>query len=395
MSPDAPNRMGPAEFAAEAVAAIQATGLVTNVWYDEPRFRVQYELGDARGWTNLGNHYAEFGQAAPAERARRWHAALQGLQRDSTTPDWHATKDQLRPVLRGAALGSELPQPAAMLCRDVVPYVREHVVIDNPTTMTFVSEDMLPTWGVTGDEVFATARANLIRGTNFAAAAEMTPTLIRLVDQGSDYFTSLPLCEGFLGGLFRGFGRRPVAFMPDRGSLLIGWEGSELSALYETVSQHYQAAQRSLSPVGYTVDNAGRMVPYVAPPGDPTLARAVNNAAIQLAAVEYSTQQERLRARYEEEDVDIFVASLMVYARPDGWYFSQTVWTSEIVTLLPIAEFVAFPLDESGEDIARVPFEVVARETGLTREPGFSPPRFEVGDHPEREVFARILEHRV
>jgi hypothetical protein len=288
----------------------------------------------------------------------------------------------------------------ALVSRPALPYLVELVVVDEPTSMAYVTEVQLTEWGVRGEEVFKAARDNL--------AAMITPwsrgdphgersgTIMRLLDDGESYVTSRLLVEGFLASLADRVGGQPIAFVPDRDTLMIApADLDNLAMLYRMVEDQYAAATRAVSPVGYTTDDRGRVVPFVAAPGS-DLHHTVHRAEILLAAAEYRAQKEALDAAHERHGVDVFVGSVMVMERPDQTLASVAVWSSDVDTLMPQADLVAFqPDDSSDSPTLLVPFDVVTRDAVLVAEPDYDPPRYRVTSWPDAHVMARLRQHAV
>jgi hypothetical protein len=169
-------------------------------------------------------------------------------------------------------------------------------------------------------------------GTTRWPPAENRPVLLRFVDTGDAYFTSMLLIKGFLAGLANRVGGRPVAFMPNKDTLIVSSDVPDaLPALYRLAEEEFRQATRSLSPVGYTVDDSGAVVAYSTPP-DSALASVVHRAEVILAGGEYGAQKEALDAQHERDEVDIFVASLLVVQRSDDSVFSVAVWSDGVDT---------------------------------------------------------------
>ncbi|HWS39181.1 MAG TPA: hypothetical protein VN408_41365 [Actinoplanes sp.] len=191
---------------------------------------------------------------------------------------WREAAPMLRPVLRGAAPGAPLSRPA-------LPFLSEFVVVDQPDTMTYVTPAQSATWRSSPDRIFATARANLT-----GAIVQGGATTVRFVDDGNAYWTSHLLLPGWLTRLSGQIGGAPVAFAPERGTLLVTSDGSpHLPALFSEAEQLFVRSPHPLSPVAYTSDENGCTVPY---PADPAhrLYRTVKRAQSLLAIREYAGQ---------------------------------------------------------------------------------------------------------
>jgi hypothetical protein len=382
-------------FAKQVLDAVLASGRVAQAWYEAEAFAVRFQRDGETdtGWIYLHNTFHETADASRAERAERIRRLVAAVvETPRIDRGWDAVRPMLRPVLRGSAFGKGISaDDIALLSRPALPFLVELVVVDEPTSMAYVMEHHAREWGVEPAEIFATARANLAPQAASVTAGERHegPALIRFIDTGDGYFTSMLLLEGFLAGLTGRVGGRPVAFAPDKDSLMVvaGDNDDELARLYEMIEGDYRDAVRSLSPVGYTVDDGGRVVPYRATePG--TLANRVHRAEVVLAANEYNAQKQVLDARHERDDIDIFVATVMAVERPDGSTFSVSVWTDDCDTLLPETDHVY--LQSSDREPFAVPWPIAASETSLVPEPGYAPARYRVRTWPEEAVLRRL-----
>ncbi|BBH66557.1 hypothetical protein ACTI_32420 [Actinoplanes sp. OR16] len=195
-------------------------------------------------------------------RRRQLDAFVAGLLRTPEVPEtWAVAAPLLRPVLRGSA-------PGELLRRSALPFLSAFVVIDHPETMTYVTPDQLTDWKVTADEVFDAALANLTGATLHGSAAG--PVVVRFVDDGNAYWTSHLLLQGWLARLQKQVGGVPVAFAPERGTLLVTADGSEhLPGLFAQAEAIWTGSARALSPCAYVSDDQGCVVPYPTPAGHP------------------------------------------------------------------------------------------------------------------------------
>ncbi|WP_211268903.1 hypothetical protein [Actinoplanes subtropicus] len=195
--------------------------------------------------------------------------------------DWAEVRPLLRPVLRGGTPGSPLRRP-------VLPFLYEYVVVDQPETMTYVGPDQPAGWGVSAEQVFAAARANLSGAVLQGVASE--PVVVRFVDDGDAYWTSHLLLEHWLERLAGQVGGVPVAFAPERGTLLVTADGSEhLRGLFAQAEEIYAGSARPITPMAYVYDERGCTVPYTVAPDHP-LHQTVRRAERVLAVHEYSRQ---------------------------------------------------------------------------------------------------------
>ena len=377
------------KFAQEVLDAVRATGKVASADYDAENFAIVYQRDPDDSETgriflhNTFHETADLGRRGRIDRIRRLVSVFVDAPRRDLT--WEQVKPKLRPVLRGVSFGAGMfDRPIRLLSRPAVPFLVELVVVDEPTSMAYVTSARLPEWGVSADEVFHTARANLAqRASGLDAGQPGELSLVRFVDTGDAYFTSMLLLDQFRARL-----TNRVAFVPDKDTLIVvDDEPSALPSLFSLVGEEYTESVRSVSPVGYTVDEAGRLVPYQAPPGHDDLSRAVHRAQVLLAGAEYAAQKQVLEAEHERNGQDIFVGSVLVAERPDESLFSVAVWPPDVDTLLPEADYIAFPAED---DQMTVPFDVVAREASLLPEPDYAPPRYRVTAWPAAPVMERL-----
>jgi hypothetical protein len=389
-------------FARQVLRTVQASGLVASARYDEANFSIEFQLiGDSnRGRIYLENTFRETERASIQERSMRIRRLIDTVLGANGTEPWLQARGKLRPVLRAATFGLGVGNGSVgYVSQPALPFLVEAVVVDEPTSMAYVSQRQLAEWGVSADEVFATARANLAAQVPPADETPATkPAVIRFVETGDAYVTSMLLVDGFLAGLGPRVSGRPVAFVPDRDTLIVvGEHPGLLATVYGMVEEQYRQAPRSVSPVGYTVDDRGAVVPYVAPAGS-ELERVVHRAEVLLAATEYAAQKNVLDADHERRGIDnLFVGSLLVAERPDSSAVSIAVWAEDGDALLPQADVVAFPPDTPADGVTplTVPFDVVAREASLVPEPDYNPPRYRVTRWPDENVMAHLLAHAV
>jgi hypothetical protein len=135
--------------------------------------------------------------------------------------------------------------------------------------MSYVTPARLEAWGVTPDEVFDAARENLepLARESVRRHEPGERVLIRMVDTGDAYFTSLLLAPGWLAGVSERRGTPMVAFVPDTNTVILtDLPSGGLDRLYEMVEEEFRKAVRNVSPVGYVVGVDGAVVPYARPP---------------------------------------------------------------------------------------------------------------------------------
>jgi hypothetical protein len=384
-------RSGPDRFAADVLGALKATG-VSQARYDRGEFSIEYRrrAGGEASWLYLHNLYAEC-QREPHTRDERIARFVATFTRMPEVPDsWEHARSRLRPVLRSAtfARSGESNRPAP-LRRPAFAYLDEMVVVDQPTSMAYVSEATCAQWGVSSEEVFATARSNLAGNTGMPIVEHPGGrVMLRFIDDGDAYWVSHLLLDGWLAGLAEHVGGTPIAFIPDvRSLVVVDADPDPLPELFELVEKHFSESPRPLSPLAYTLDAAGRVVPFTVSPDHPAAA-AVNRSERVLAASEYGAQQHILRDEAEE-----YVASYTVFGTPEGGTFSVAAWTRGTHVLLPRVDYVAFNV--AAGNTFFVPWDVVMEADVLIELPHYRPARYLGQTWPAPTGFGYLRERAV
>jgi hypothetical protein len=384
-------------FADQACKIASRAPGVERVRYDQADFALAvYRTGHRQPvQVFLDNVY---GESRGMTRAQQREQIVR-LFRIMLTPDdadrtWEGARPRLRPVLRPVSFGQVgVAGMVPPISRAALPYLRELVVVDRTESMAYVTPEQVVTWGVSADEVFAAARANLDEIARRSLDGEWPgpDALIRMIDNGDGYYTSLLLAPGWLAGVSARVGAPMIAFVPDVRTVMLcalpSGDG-DVARLYELIGKEYQDAVRSLSPVGYVAGEDGRVAPYV-PTVDGHDRIAARRAVVTLALAEYGAQTDWLRRQYEQAGVDVFVASLIAAAKPDEPPFTVATWTDGVATLLPEAEYLSF-VREDASDLLLIPWSAVASLVELRPEPLLSPVRYRVDAWPAPSVMQRL-----
>jgi hypothetical protein len=382
-------------FAAELLDALLALDVVVEARYVPGEFRIDYlsKGADKPAQVFLGNTYAECEGATAEDRAIRI-AKLASIAALPALPDtWAGVRPLLRAVLRQATFGQGFSAGREPLARPAMPMLAELVVVDHATAMRYVTVEEPEKWGVTVDEVFAAGRENLEAaafGIVEKGEPAAKPAAFRLIEGGDDYFSSMPLLPGWLAAMRRVVGGPPLAFVPEHsGLLLVGRsaDGGALVPLIKMVADEFAEGVRRTSPVPYTVDDAGAVVPFEVPRDHPAWLE-LRRARVLLEADVYGHQLTQLREQYTRSGADVHVAELVhTTARSDGRAFTIAHWIDGAACSLPHADYVGLGGRDDG---FLVPFDTVSAELGLTPEPGQYPPRYRVGPWPGSETMARL-----
>ncbi|GAB7039934.1 MULTISPECIES: DUF1444 domain-containing protein [Catenuloplanes] len=370
--------LGREDLAKRVVKRLRRHG-IRDARFDAGDFAVQYD----GAVLYLENLWSEIGTASRRERRARINAFVDTLARMPATPDdWPRARWMLRPVLRGAAPMTVTRN--APVARPALPFLAEMLVLDLPTSMAYVTAEHLRTWGVTEDEAYRAARSNLrAEPVPPPAPGESTPTILHFVDEGDSYCASFPLVDGWLAGLgARLDGKRPVAFLPDRTTVVVTTDDPDtLLATFPLVEAEFLDSARSTSPMAYVSDHLGRTVPYEAPPGHP-LHHAVRRAERLLALREYD-RQHQAAATLPGTPLPLRMAQ-----RPDGSTFTYALWSGESPALMPVADLVAISDGEGGTFF--VPWAELALRELFTPVDGIAPPRHLAPEFPDETVRAEL-----
>lgn len=375
------------ELRREVEAVLRARPEVTSVEPAPEGYGFSIKRGEQEHSIYLDNLFAETRELPPEERRLRILHFLSILD-ETGTVDWEEAQPMLRLVLR-ACTANTLVTPdgkiASPLARPFLPFLSTMVVVDAPTSMQYVGQPQLEEWGVGADEVFAAAGRNLDR---FTAEAELYDErhgpLLTLPED--DYAASQLLVPGWLAGFAGRVEGRPLAIVPERSTVFVGGDANPelVQSLAERAQREFLAANRSVSPAVYTVDEAGSVIPFV-PEGATPLARLVRRGHAILGAREYAEQKGVLEAFHERHEIDLFVAELKLVGLEGGRTVSYCVWPDGVEGLLPRADLAAVCGGEPetpGAWHAMVPFGQ-ALEIGKGRwtrgEVAFGPERIRIG----------------
>lgn len=252
----------------------------------------------------------------------------------------------------------------------------------------------LEEWEVDAETVFATARANMAE-LSLDTIGRYDPRdrggMLYIPDtSGDDYAGSLPLADGWLAGIGTKAGARPIVFVAQNTGVLVGAEFSEEHVLHlvRTARELFDDALREVSPVPYTLNAHGRLVPYRVPRTHAAW-REIRSAETVLAAHVYEQQYEHLRADLDAELTDDRAAKLGAVRKKDGVETTWTSWTDTVPTLLPRANNVSLTNPETGATFF-VPWQTLSAAIDLQPVEGIYPPRYRVEFHPDADTMARL-----
>ncbi len=379
-------------FAKHVLAAAQESGLA-QVWYDPAQYAIAYQrvAGERPAWLDLERAFHDFGDAAGPERQRRLQQLVVSMVNAPPPPQgWAEVRQRLRPIVQSASFALTAPAGATMVTRTALPHLAQYVVIDVSSGPLYVTREQVASWGVSETDVFVQAWANL--GAETPVHMALAPSgrrPLRFVDHDDPYFATRLLLPGRLAGLAGWVSGRPVAFLPDRSTIILSPDNPDsLARIYEVTATEYAEATWPLSPQGYTLDDKGAILPYAAPVGHPVTAR-VRAAAALLSATEYATQGRLLETRPDLIGSDVVLGAVNVVHTADEGVRTVTSWAGSPRELLPTAEYLMVRTPEEDE-VVIVPWRVATEALDLVAVDGLKPPRFVVRSRPTLETWERL-----
>jgi hypothetical protein len=315
------------------------------------------------------------------------------LHGEAAIPERYAdARARLMPVVRSTAdIGiatlslsrartSGSPSPAAPAHRPLAADLVVALVCDLPTSMAYVVEQQLATWGVSFDQAMDDALDNLRGLPEHGGWSELAPGLWSGA-WGDSYESSRLL----LPDLIHRVGvSRPVVFVPFRDSLLLAsaTDPAAIAAMARIAELGLPQNTRWLSFQPLQLEDR-TWVPYHPPaPVD----EALRLLQLQNDASGYASQKQLLDQLHEDEGIDLFVANYQLMQRGDAPPNSFAVWAEDVDTLLPRSELIAFVRKEgeairhvlvpwaNAETIVRDLLELTEHQPVLWRVKGFPDP---------------------
>ena len=304
-------------------------------------------------------------------------------------PDnWDDVRPLLRSIFRPATYGSLIRAGEPVAWRTTpTSLVHELVTVDMPESRAIVTMGNTEKWGVSWDDVMTAGRENI--GGLHPLSLRMPGTEGVFVDEDqSSYITSAITTPGWLAAFVGAGGQRPLAFIPNEDTLIIGYDDPDEGAKYfEMAEQMYCESERHVSPQAFTV-HGGLVVPFDKAGPHPLRDLALR-ARTCTAVRQYEEQAEFLKQIYQEELIDVFVAQTMTF---DAGHGKRTgaVWGEGITTDLPEVDYICF-VNNTTNFI--VPFPVVVDVIGIQPIPGYFPPRYRVSGWPEPKLLDALRFH--
>jgi hypothetical protein len=331
----------PHAFLDKAEAILRALAPVESVRRPPGQGALAFTFAGKEQTLHFHHLFGELRDCSPEVRKERLEFFIGAVLAKEAEPDlsWSDARPHILPLIRAGTYGAYLteekelgPQP---IRRDVLPFLVEVLVVDRPASMALIASNTVERWAVLEEVVRRAAYENVeaLRDT------PLEPYLDRFggiscLPGTDDYATTRLLLPGWLAS--QRVAGRPLAVMPDRSTLFIAGDADPGAAgwLAETAQREWRATSRAISPVVYTCDDSGAVVPYRRSESE-ELGRLLRAGEELLLVNEYKEQQQLLVEMYDRDGIDLFIASATLVQRKDGCQRSYCVWTEGVESLLP------------------------------------------------------------
>ena len=386
------------QFVKIVVRALEKAG-IENV--EEITDEFALKVGDGKSTIFLSNIYANYSGASRKMRPAVLTEFISGAAAIPSLPaipaEFASAKPGLMPAIRDAAYfsimqlmdrkdGKDRPG-LEVVTKPFVGGLKVALAYDTELNITSINRESFEKWGVSLEQAFSAAKDNLWERTDPGQVAGQGG--VYWSQWGDSYDSSRLLLTEMIYRL--SVDGDPVAFVPNRNELwLTGTNNSAgLAAILRDGMESHFNRGHPLSPDLYVLLD-GTWKVYV--PEDPSLRDAWMKIKRRRDAIDYAQQQELLNAIHERENVDIYVASYMIFERKDGLTRSACVWTKGVDSSLPRAENISFVVDPDGGDHFVVSWEAAAPIVGnlLEEEAEFVPVRYRVREFPNAAQIAEL-----
>jgi len=374
------------QFVAAVEATLRRLDGAHPIEYDEDLFAFRLS-GDRM--VLLGNLYGRWQSLSSADANAYLETAVAGLVAEADQPRTFAeARDRLLPGVRDRAtiestrwlaeLGGS--SPVAIPHRALGAGVLVTVVLDSPTTMMMLNQSHLEDWGVSFDDVFDAAVANLDARTEVARWAKVgSGTYVSMWKD--DYDVSRILVSKVIESL--DVAGDPVAFVPHRNRLIV--TGSDdvhglAVAMSRTEDELDKPSQVSAVPL---VLRDGSWTDLDLPAGHPARPGLDRLRSVD-RSLAYGATTPILQSLL---GAGVFVAN-SILAEREGVITSAATWI-DAPCLIPEADRVMF--FRSQDENWLVAWDDVRTHVGHLMMPtDFYPPRYRVEGFPTEEQLAAM-----
>lgn len=374
------------EFVNAAEKALQGLGVPGPAEYDDDVFALRLTAG---GMIMLGNLYHKWQSLSKSEAGTYLEAALGGLLAEANQPkSFDEARERLLPAVRDRATiestrwMAEMDGSAPVLIpnRQLGTSILAAVVLDSPTAMMMLNQSHVNDWGVSFDEVFDAALANLDTATEEAKWGQVEDDTYASL-WNDDYDVSRILLPKVIDAL--DVAGDPVVFVPNRNRLIV--TGSDdpaglAAAMSLTEEELDQPAQVSAIPL---VRRDGAWTDLELPTGHPAAPGLDRLRAID-RSLAYGATTPIIQSVLGEE---AFVAN-SILAERDGVITSAATWIDG-PCLIPETDRIMFFRNEQENWL--VGWDDVGATVGhLMTTTDFYPPRYRIEGFPTPEQLASM-----
>ena len=368
---------------------------ITGARYDKEGFAIH--VGAGANALFLENTYANYCKGDKRQRAEALAHLTAGFAAKPEIPKDYATvRPNPMPIVRDASYSSLVDltlrsrgvtdlkatpfRPLADGLVTMLAYDTEHSIMQ-------VNEESFAHWGVPFEEAHAAAVQNLRDKTDTRLLVETEPGAYRS-RWGDSYDSARILLTDLIYRL--SLNGDPVVFIPNRDQLWItGHQNSQALQSLVAAAEEIHFAAHPLSARLYLLAD-GKLCTHL--PDELVLRTLCLNLLRKRTAVDYDQQKKALDAIYAKSKMDIFVATYSVFKRKDGSFFSQTLWSNGVDSLLPEADTLALGIDPTAKNFLIVPWELAfpLLHDLMEREEGLAPVRYRVRTFPRTDQIARL-----
>lgn len=394
-------RLSKDEFAQAVIDSARKEHPGLSLVYEPESFRLRHGA-DSKGVLNLHNIYEEYHAAGPLLRRsllKRYVCLFASTESRMIPESFREAQANLLPKVRERSYhdlmqlyfrveGLEAAEPARKLLGD---HLSVELVYDLPDSMGTIGKETLEGWGVGLDLALDVAYRNLCQG---SAPRFRSPSPGVHVSAWRDNHDASRM---LLPDLIRGLEVKgdPVAMVPHRDVLIVtGSEDVKGLGVMADLTEKALSGPRFMTAIPARL-RWDEWVPLQLPSDHPLHDR-FELLRVQTVLRDYDEQKSLLDQLHEKTGEDVFVASYTaVQDKDSGKVSSYSVWSKDVVSLLPRADTVHFfEADPTGRDqhtIRSVPWERVRDVAGsLLKEVNLFPERYLVTDFPNPDQVSRM-----
>ncbi len=359
------------------------------------------KVGNGQSTIFLSNVYANYCGAPRNKRSTvlaefvSGAAAIPSLP--GIPPNFDTAKPSLMPTIRDAATFSlmQLMDRKAgkhhhgldVVTKRLVGSLAVALAYDTEHNITAINYENFEKWGVSLEEALAAAKDNLWERTDPSRMAGQNGVFWS--QWGDSYDSSRMLLPELIYRV--SVDGDPIAFVPNRNELWVTGTNNYAglaSILRQGTESHFNRGH-SLSPDLFRLEG-GRWQQYV--PEDATLRGLWMTIRQRRDAIDYRDQQDLLKAIYQREGIDIFVAGYHLFDGKAGPDYSLCVWSNGVDSLLPQTERIAFAVNPEGKSHLVVSWASALPIIGdlLEEEPEFAPVRYRARKFPDEVRIAKL-----